>query len=155
ACPSARSGDQCLELQASQEERGIPSDSQTHYDSLTFPTRIEVAEGWFLAPARSATRDGVGADALYGDANAFPGISLDGLEWEFLRRSTADLIELTTLGASTLVEYRWRADVPGLTDSRFALETPYRGTIASALRFGSEHYGEGVVTWNDGRDTFS
>lgn len=152
-CPSARAGDACLDWSTDWEEPGRALDTLTHYDSLTYPEHAEVLEGWTLDLAHLAAADWVDAIQSFGDANAFPGITLAPEEAEFLGRGTP--MEIAGLGASTLIEYRAPGDVPGLTDSRLAIETPYGGIVPSLSAFVSSYYGTGAVTWNDGVDTFT
>jgi hypothetical protein len=152
-CPSARSGDVCLDWSSDWEEPGRSLDASTHYDSLTYPERIEPAEGWMLTPAHLAVADWADSTMAYGDANTFPGISLTPEERALLARD--ERVVVAELGASTLVEYRSPGDVPGLTDSRFAIETPYGGVVPSLSTFVSAYYGTGAVTWDDGTDTFT
>jgi hypothetical protein len=152
-CPSARTGDSCLDWSTDWEEPGRSLDGDTHYDSLTYPERVEVLEDWILTPAHLAVSDWVDSTMAFGDANGFPGIATTAEEREFLGRDERK--EIASLGDSTLLEFRTPSDVPGLVDSRFALETPYGGVIPSQSAFASSYYGTGAVTWNDGVDTFT
>jgi hypothetical protein len=152
-CPSARAGDSCLDWSTDWEQPGRSLDASTHYDSLTYPERIEPLEGWTLTTAHLASSDWVGPVETFGDANSFPTIATTDEERAFLGRE--ERIMLTEMGDSALVEFRTAGDVPGLTDSRLAIETPYGGIIPSNSAFTSAYYGAGAVTWNDGTDTFT
>jgi hypothetical protein len=152
-CPSARSGDSCLDWSTDWEEPGRSLDPDTHYDSLTYPERIQPLEGWELTPAHLASSEWVDSTMAFGDANTFPTVATTDEERAFLGRD--ERIEIVALGDSTVVEFRAAGAVPGLTDSRFAMETPYGGVIPSQSAFTSSYYGTGAVTWNDGTETFT
>ncbi len=152
-CPSARVLDTCLDWSSDWEMPGRSLDNTTRYDSLTYPVEVQPVAGWVLKTARLAGSDWASSTHAFGDANGFPGITLSPDEADYLGRS--DRHDIVALGASTLVEYRGEADVPGLVDSRFGIETPYGAFIPSESAFTGEWYGEGAVTWDDGVDTFS
>lgn len=152
-CVSARTGDSCLDWSTDWEEPGRSLDPVTHYDSLTYPERIEPMPGWVLTPAHLAVSEWVDSVMAYGDANSFPTIATTPEERVFLGRD--ERVEIVELGESTFVEFRAPGDVPGLISSRFAIETPYGGIIPSNSTFASSYYGVGAVTWNDGADTFT
>jgi hypothetical protein len=152
-CPSARAGDTCLDWSTDWEEPGRSLDPDTHYDSLTYPERVQPLEGWTFSTAPLASADWVDSTNAFGDANTFPGIATTAEERSSLGRD--ERIEIVALGESTLVEFRAPGAVPGLTDSRFAMETPYGGVIPSNSSFTDAYYGVGAVTWNDGVDTFT
>jgi hypothetical protein len=152
-CPSARGGDSCLDWSTDWEEPGRSLDPVTVFDSLTYPARVEPEPGWFLQPARLATTTYATSVQAYGDANQFPTVATTPENRHFLGRDNR--IVLAALGDSTLVEYRQEGAVPGLTDSRFAVETPYGAVIPSESAFSAAYYGQGAVTWNDGVDTFT
>jgi hypothetical protein len=152
-CPSARAGDTCLDWSTDWEEPGRSLDPDTHYDSLTYPERIQPLEDWTLTTAHLAASDWVDSTMAFGDANEFPTVATTSDERSFLGRD--ERIEIVELGDSTVVEFRQAGAVPGLTDSRLAIETPYGGVIPSNSTFTSAYYGAGAVTWNDGVDTFT
>ncbi len=152
-CPSARGGDSCLDWSSDWEEPGRYLEPSIAFDSLTYPARVEPEPDWFLQPARLATTAFATSVQAYGDANQFPSVATTAEDRYFLGRD--DRIVLTALGDSTLVEYRQEGAVPGLTHSRFAVETPYGAVIPSESAFSAAYYGQGAVTWNDGVDTFT
>ncbi len=152
-CPSARGGDSCLDWSSDWEEPGRHLDPSVAFDSLTYPARVEPEPDWFLQPARLATTTFATSIQAFGDANEFPSVATTPDERTFLGRDNR--LVLTPLGDSTLVEYRQDGSVPGLTDSRFAIETPYGAVIPSESAFSAAYYGQGVVTWDDGEDTFT
>ena len=152
-CPSARVLDTCLDWSTDWELPGRSLDNSTRYDSLTYPEEVQPLPGWVLRTARLSGSDWANSGHAFGDAYSFPGITLTPGEIDYLGRT--DRYEVVALGASTLVEYRGTADVPGLVDSRFGIETPYGAFIPSESAFTSQWYGVGAVTWDDGVDTFS
>jgi hypothetical protein len=152
-CPSARLLDSCLDWSTDWELPGRSLDNTTRYDSLTYPVEVQPVAGWVLKTARLAGSDWVSQAHAFGDANAFPGITLSPEDIDYLGRS--DRREIVALGDSILVEYRGEADVTGLVDSRFGIETPYGAFIPSESAMTSQWYGEGAVTWDDGVETFT
>jgi hypothetical protein len=152
-CPSARGGDGCLDWSTDWERPGRYLEPNLVLDSLTYPERVEPLPGWSLQTSRLAATTYATSVQAYGDANEFPSIATTPEECDFLGRD--DRIVLTALGDSTLVEYRQMGDVPGLADSRFAIETPFDSVIASESALSAAYYGQGAITWNDGVDTFT
>lgn len=152
-CPSARGGDACLDWSADWEEPGRYLNPDVTFDSLTYPARVEPEPGWYLQPARLATTTYATSVQAFGDANQFPFVATTAEDRYFLGRDNR--IVLAALGDSTLVEYRQDGHVPGLINSRFAVETPYGAVIPSESAFSAAYYGQGAVTWNDGVDTFT
>ncbi|WP_291379649.1 hypothetical protein [Demequina sp.] len=152
-CPSARGSDACLDWSADWEEPGRYLEPSVAFDTLTYPANVEPLAGWVLQPARLATTSHSTSLQAYGDANEFPSIATTPDERAFLGRDTRIL--LTALGDSNLVEFRAEGDVSGLTDSRYAVETPYGAVVPSESAFSAAYYGQGAVTWTDGTDTFT
>lgn len=152
-CPSVRPLDFCLDWSSDWEEPGRSLDHSIRYDSLTYPVEVQPLPGWVLRTARLKDSKWVDSADAFGDSYTFPGISLTTGEADWLGRS--DRRELVGLGQSTLVEFRHPGKVPGLTDSRFAIETPYGAVIPSESAMTSQWYGVGAVTWDDGAHTFT
>lgn len=153
-CPSARASDRCLDYSTEWEGPGRVIDPTIHYDSLTYPTAVSPSPGWELQTAPLAQLGWVGPVHAYGDANDFPMIATSPDERAFLGR-TGGFTTLAELGESRLVEYRQASSVPGLTDVRYGIVTPYGGLIPSESSFSGAAYGVGAVSWDDGADTFT
>lgn len=152
-CPSSRETDACFDWSDDWIEPGRDYDYVTTYDSLTYPERVEPLPGWTLEIAHTASSNYLQAIQAYGEASEFPGIATTAGERQFLGRD-GSRIEVLAMGESMLAEYRRPAAVPGLTDSRLGIETPYGAVIPSQSTFTAPYYGQYAVTWNDGVDTW-
>jgi len=126
-------------------------DTETHYDSLTYPANVSPVEDWSLGTA--AATEYSGSEAIFGTANYFPGIAPEYPDESLYGWDDRHL--LAALGASALVEFRGEGDVSGTTGVRFAIETPFGSQINLAQAAQHEWYGAGVVTWDDGVDSFA
>ncbi|MCR6711726.1 MAG: hypothetical protein NVV57_03065 [Demequina sp.] len=159
-CPSSRASDPCTDFEPS-NAGSFSVDSDTHYDSLTYPQTTSPVSGWNLGTAPGAEVQ-FPEYALLGTANGFPGIDLGDYEDDMTTGATRR--ELAKLGASTLVEYDSAGPIPGTVSSRFAIETPFGSVIWLGGWSGNMYepstvngvwYAPDSVTWDDGKDTFT
>ncbi|WP_199425045.1 hypothetical protein [Actinotalea solisilvae] len=134
-CPSARTSDPCIGDNLRRD--GFVRDDATFYDTLTLPRAIELAEGWVLTTT-ATTSGSFYPHELFGDARGYYGLG-----------GTSQVV--ADLGAAEVVRLTADGEVPGLSDVRYAIRTPFGTTIeispddAPSGEF--EH-----IRWDDGVD---
>lgn len=141
SCPSARTGDLCVDPAAAFLAPGVTVDTDTFYDTLTMPQHVEVMNGYTLSTVATAALWTANHQQL-GDGRTI--VDTEGTP------VTTETV-LRRFGAGAVVELTSAGEVAGLTDVSYAWRTPY----------GSYHWLTGAdvpagnwntLTWDDGVD---
>lgn len=152
ACPSARGSDTCIDEPYGWAGAARVIARDIHYDSLTYPAVAFPQAEWRLTPARSTDSYAGWGSAFLGYAYMFDGIDQTAVLAELMG---PDGFLSLPLGDSALVETRGPGIVAGTVNSNFGIVTPFQSFIPSAGYFVSPWYGVDVVTWDDGKDSFT
>ncbi len=145
-CPSARTGDECVPV-PDHIASGVVVDSDTFYDSMTYPSVFEIQPGYVMRTGQTL-RNFESWESPLGNGNALlPTPAAD--EGVYDPRMSATVTTLAAYGDTDIVQLEWPANGLDMTNIQYGLRFPY-GAIQPFSRDdipGSQYT---AIAWDDG-----